>query len=212
MFVEHESKNSESDCIKAFENGNKTTAELLLPNLQSPVSVTTSFSVRGNKVSNVSLLHIAAYNGWKDIASLLVERYHCDNTIKDKNGHVPLHYAAYNGHLEVVEYFLKEMHCNPMEKNNHGSTPLHYACINNHAHVVQYLLSSVRVDPTIRDNNGYTPEDIAHHQKSTSILNLFQSFYKCKEEFPVHKYTKLILTGCNGAWQNHHISTHSSLS
>ena len=195
----HHSDRVEGDCIKAFQNGQKNSAEQLLPHVESPDSVTTAFSFRASTVSNVSLLHLAANNGWNDIAALLVTRYHCNANGTDANGNTPMHYATYNGHLEVVKYFIKELLCKPMDKNNHGSTPLHYACVNGHDHVVQYLLSTGRVDPLAKDNDGYTPEDIArNHNNSSAVLSLFQTLYQYMRDFPVHTYTKVILTGYSG--------------
>ena len=151
-----------SDCIKAFQNGQKNSAEQLLPHVDSPDSVATVFSFRASRVSNVSLFHLAAHNGWNDIAALLVTSYHCDPNGIDANGNTPMHYATYNGHLGVVKYFIKELLCKPIDKNSHGSTQLHYACINGHDHVVQYLLSTGRVDPLAKDNDGYTPLEIIY--------------------------------------------------
>ena len=110
----HHSDRVEGDCIKAFQNGQKNSAEQLLPHVESPDSVTTAFSFRASTVSNVSLLHLAANNGWNDIAALLVTRYHCNANGTDANGNTPMHYATYNGHLEVVKYFIKELLCKPM--------------------------------------------------------------------------------------------------
>ena len=76
----------------------------------------------------VSLLHLAAYWGWRNVVTALVSVYKCAANCKDEKGHIPLHYAAYNGHLEVVKYFVIELLCDPMDRNKYGKTPLHFAC------------------------------------------------------------------------------------
>ena len=64
---------------------------------------------------------------------------------------------------------------------------------------MQYLLSTGRVDPLAKSNAGITPVDRASsHKNCYDLLKLFQSFPQCKN-FPVHTYTKLILTGYSGA-------------
>ena len=55
------------------------------------------------------------------------------------------------------------------------------------------------MDPLAKNNNGRTPVDYAsRHSNSYDLLKLFQSFPQCKN-FPVHTYTKLVLTGYSGA-------------
>ena len=64
---------------------------------------------------------------------------------------------------------------------------------------MQYLLSTGRVDPLAKNNEGTTPVDEgSRHENCYDLLKLFQSFPQCKN-FPVHTYTKLILTGYSGA-------------
>ena len=72
--------------------------------------------------------------------------------------------------------------------------------IYDHTHIVQYLLSTGKVDPLAKNNNGRTPavDYASKHPNSYDLLKLFQSFPQCKN-FPVHTYTKLILTGYSGA-------------
>ena len=66
--------------------------------------------------------------------------------------------------------------------------------------IVQYLLSTGRVDPLAKNKNGKTPVDEASlHKNCYDLLKLFQSFPQFKRDFPVHTYTKLILTGYSGA-------------
>ena len=98
------------DCVNAFKSGNKQVAKKLLPSIR-PAVVRTTFESLGfpyfhvlGRVAMVSLLHLAAYWGWKDIAICLVTVHKCVANWRDDVGQIPLHYAAYNGHLEVVKY------------------------------------------------------------------------------------------------------------
>ena len=147
-----------------------------------------------------TLLHLAAHHGWLDIVIDLITKYKCDTNSKDSRGYTPLHYAASNNHLELVKYFINEQHCDLMTKNNDGETPLHISCRYGYTHIVQYLLSTGKVGPLAKNKKGKTPVDIASQRdNSYDLLKLFQSFPQCKRDFPVHTYTKLVLTGCSGA-------------
>ena len=280
-------------------------AEQLLPSIPQPATITTTFKSRlypidiELSISLVSLLHLAAYWGWRNVVTSLVSVYNCSANCKDKKGHIPLHYAASNGHLEVVKYFIVELHCDPMDRNqydatplhsacahgylniaqylireehcnpscenNDGNTPLHYACTNghlniaqylireqhcnpscesnggntplhyacsnghlniaqylireehcnpscedkygntplyyaclrDHAHIVQYLLSTGQVNPLTENKYGLTALSIA--SGNYDIIKLFEPFEECRTAFPVHTFTKLILTGDSGA-------------
>ena len=147
-----------------------------------------------------ALLHLAAHHGWVDIANDLITKYKCDTNCKDSHGRTPLHYAASNNHLEVVRHFINEQHCDPMTRDKYGDTPLHIACRYGYLYIVQYLLSTGKVDPLAKNKYGTTPVEYASRQdNSYDLLKLFQSFSQCERDFPVHTYTKHILTGYSGA-------------
>ena len=146
-----------------------------------------------------SLIHLAAVHGWMDVVIDLITKYKCDANCKSSKGITPLHYASTAGHLEVVRYFINEQHCDPMTKDDWDRTPLHYACQYNHAHIVQYLLSTGKVDPLAKDDVGKTPMYYATAKGNYDLLKLFRSFPQLKRDFPVHTYTKLVLTGYSGA-------------
>ena len=107
----------DDDHVMAFKSGNKLVAEQLLPCIPQPATITTTFkfSDRYPVVALVSLLHLAAYWGWRNLVASLVSVYKYTANCKDEEGHIPLHYAAYNGHLEVVKYFVVELHCDPLD-------------------------------------------------------------------------------------------------
>ena len=257
----------EEQYIIEFKNENKLMAEQLLPSIPQPATITTTFKSRlyHYELSLVSLLHLAAYWGWRNVVTSLVSVYNCAANCKDEKRHIPLHYAASNGHLEVVKYFIVELHCDPMDKNQYGYTPLHFACDNGHLNIAQYLIREEHCNPSCETNSGYTPlhfacdnghlniaqylireehcnpscEDnngwtplhyacndghahIVQYLLSTGrvnpltknklglpalalasdrydIIKLFEPFEECRTAFPVHTFTKLILTGDSGA-------------
>ena len=143
---------AESKCLEAFRKGNKQDAEILLPQIQQPADIRTL--TLESILWLVTLLHLAAYYGWKDIIINLITKYKCDTNFRDTDGHTPLHHAAKNGHLEVLTYLINEQHCDPMTRDNDGNTPLHIACNNGRDEIVRYLLSTGKVNP-LAENKYY---------------------------------------------------------
>ena len=174
-----EGQRQEKDYVIAFKSGNKLVAEQLLPRIPQPAAITTTFKFgsRYPLLALVSLLHLAAYWGWRNVVTALVSVYKCAANCKDKKGHIPLHYAAYNGHLGVVKYFVIELLCDPMDRNKYGSTPLHYACDNGHLNIAQYLIREEHCNPSCENNNGWTP---LHYACRHGNLNIAQ--YLIREE------------------------------
>ena len=171
----------EEQYIIAFKNGNKLMAEQLLPSIPQPATITTTFKSRLHplELSLVSLLHLAAYWGWRNVVTALVSVYNCAANCKDEMGHIPLHYAASNGHLEVVKYFIVELHCDPSDNKNQyggelndaGWTPLHYACRYGYLNIAQYLIREEHCNPSCENKYGYAP---LHYACIDGHLNIAQ--------------------------------------
>ena len=142
-------------------------------------------------------LHLACSNSHFNIVEYLICEAHCN---VDNESSKLLHSACRIGNINIAQYLISAAHCNTSCENNDGDTPLHLACRFGHTHIVQYLLSTGRVDPLAKNKYGSTPVDYASRRDNNyDILKLFQSFPQCKRDFPVHTYTKLVLTGYSGA-------------
>ena len=180
-------RNWEADCAKAFASRNKQAAELLLAHTRPPVvRVTFRFytrrkprGTRSSMVGLVSLLHLAAYWGWMDIAVLLVCVYNCDANRKDGSGSLSLHYAAFNGHLEVVRYFITEQSCDPLETDRRGLTALHNAAERGHLNIVQFLIGEAQCNPSCKDRGGSTPLHYACRNGHFNIVQYLVSEAQC---------------------------------
>ena len=142
-------------------------------------------------------LHYACINGYLNIAQYLIREEHCNPSCENNDGMTPLHYACRDGYLNIAQYLIREEHCNPSCEDNVGFTPLHFACRCDHAHVVRYLLSTGRVNPLTKNKFGYTV--LYYASIHYDIIKLFEPFEECRTAFPVHTFTKLILTGDSGA-------------
>ena len=171
----------EKACTDAFKSGNKSVSEQLLSDIQ-PALVRTQFKFVRSVATMVSLLHLAAFWGWKDIAVLLVTKFNCVANWRDHKGNLPLHYAAYNGKLDVVKYLTAKLLCNPMDRNEQGQTPLYFACSNGHLSVVQYLIDELHCYP-VCDVYG---ETMLHISCRHEHLNICQYFINEVHYNPVH--------------------------
>jgi ankyrin repeat protein len=86
-------------------------------------------------------LHLAAANGYKDMAELLLANKSEVNS-RDNAGSTPLHQAAsaQGQHSDLVEMLIaNKADVNAADK--HGLTPLHYAVLANNRDVVKSLLA-----------------------------------------------------------------------
>ena len=158
-----------SECVEAFEKGNKQDAKRLLPQIEQPADIRTNNSIENT--SPVSLLHLAVKNGWMDIIIDLIIKYKCDTNCRNSDGLTPLHYAVINNHLEVVKYFINEEHCDPMTRDYFGNSPLHYVC--RYADPVPFTISEV---PAYKNDNGDIP---LHFARSLNIAKFLISEAHC---------------------------------
>ena len=142
-------------------------------------------------------LHYACEYGHLNIAQYLIREEHYNPSCENKYGYTPLHYACRDGYLNIAQYLIREEHCNPSCEDNGGETPLHFACIHGHTQIVQYLLSTGQVNPLTKNKWGNTALSFASGKYN--IIKLFEPFEECRTAFPVHTFTKLILTGDSGA-------------
>ena len=85
-----------------------------------------------------------------------------------------------------------------MTRDESDMTPLHYACYYGNPHIAQFLLSTGKVDPMAKTKSGKTPVDYTIGV-NYDLFKLLQYYSQFKRDFPVHTYTKLVLTGYSGA-------------
>ena len=196
-----ENKNGDTPLHLACNHSKDHIAQYLLTNCKvNPLAKNRSDETpifQLSLLSRLPLLHLAGHHGWMDIIIDLITKYKCDTNCKDSDGRTPLHYAVINNHLEVVRYFINEQNCDPMTRDNDGNTPLHYACKYHHPQIAQFLLTTGKVDPLAE--NMYGESTLVYAGKHYDLLKQFKSFPQCERDFPVHTYTKLILTGYSGA-------------
>ena len=178
-------EDTESECIRSFILADHDKATQLLPSLHQPAAVRTSYTFTlsnfpFNKLCMiVSLLHLAALHGWKDVVTNLVNMYNCNCECRDNHGAAPLHYAAYSGSLPVVKYLITEQHCDPNSRGELCRTLLHYACNGGHMGTIMYLITEHSCDPTVTDDNGDMPIQMACVGGHLNVVKYLITEMKC---------------------------------
>ena len=145
-------------------------------------------------------LHRACNKGNMDIIKYLVTEHGCDPALPDKDGDMPMHFACIRGQFNVVKYLITAHSCDPAVADADCITPLHVACSHGHTTVVQLLLQDRRVDALSEDKYGRTPVYYAEISSNRyQLLKLFKPLLQSRKDYPIHSFTKVVLTGNSGA-------------
>ena len=121
-------------------------------------------------------LHIAAENGYEDVAILLAENG-ADVNITDTNGNTPLIFIIHKtGNLEITRRFL-EKGAAVNTQNRTGETALMYAAWRGHSNIVQLLLEN-RADVTLKNRQGDTALGLAESKGYLEIVQILRSATK----------------------------------
>ena len=121
-------------------------------------------------------LHIAAENGYEDVAMLLAENG-ADVNITDTNGNTPLIFIIHKtGNLEITRRLL-EKGAAVNTQNRTGETALMYAAWRGHSNIVQLLLEN-RADVTLKNRQGDTALGLAESKGYLEIVQILRSATK----------------------------------
>ena len=160
----------EKSVLKVFDKFHNSTNESseadaleLLSQLPNPAKI------RDDDEDLFTLLHHACYNGWYEVAKVLIEKYNCDPNCKLAADFIPLCQACLNGTLDLVKYLILDKGCDPNYSNSKGQVPLHNAATGGHLHVVKFLIEHCMVDVTTKDGNGWSS---LHYACKRGHLNL----------------------------------------
>jgi len=116
-----------------------------------------------------TLLHTAAYSGYKNLITFLLE-HHADINAKDNLGNTPLHRAALRWREDIVDLLLSN-NADVDATNTFGCTPLHVATEWSSKDVVNTLLARL-AHINVINNEGYTPLHIAALTNRKDIADL----------------------------------------
>ena len=154
----------EKSVLKAFDKVHNSTNESseaealeLLPQLPNPAEV------RDNDEDLFTLLHHACYNGWYEVAKVLIEKYNCDPNCRNAADSIPLRLACWSGNLGLVKYLILDKGCDPNDVNSTGQVPLHNAALGGHLDVTKFLIEHCKVEPAVKDSDVLTPLHSACH-------------------------------------------------
>ena len=145
-------------------------------------------------------IHIACLGGHLNVVKYLITEQRCDPNVKGERSRTALHYVCFNGRIDIIQYLISEQGSNPAIADDMFKTPLHMACNYGHVDVVQLLLQDRRVDVLCMDKFGKSPADYVYFSNNSyQLLKLFEPLLKSREDFPIHLFTKVVLTGNSGA-------------
>ena len=144
---------------------------------------------------------VTSFYWWPmNVVKYLVTEMKCNPKSPGHEGWTPLHYACGNGHMDIIKYLITEHGCDPAVADANLLTLLHVACIYGHMTVVQLLLQDRRVDPLSVDKFGRTPVNYAElSDDSYQFFKLFKPLLNSRKDYPIHSFTKVVLTGNSGA-------------
>ena len=147
-------------------------------------------------------LQIACRNGHLNATKHFITEQNCDPSCQGQHGWTLLHYASEGGHMNIIRYLIIEIGCDPSIVDQSGQSILHLASYHGHIHIVQWLLHSGKVDIMAKDNHQMTCVDVAGFPTTKNryeLLKLFRPFIDATMSFPLHTFSKSVLTGNSGA-------------
>ena len=117
-------------------------------------------------------LHRASSLVGEDIRVInhLIDHFHLDVNVRNRDGETPLHIAACYGRTNTVEHLVCKG-ANVSIKDRIGSTPLHSAATQGHTDTVELLLNSGAYVNS-KDDNGSTPLHDAATEGHTETVEL----------------------------------------
>ena len=118
-------------------------------------------------------LHIACKRNETSFKTLefLTKQCHCDQTIQNVNGELPLHIVCGKNSLEVVKLV---SNCDSNTQTKLGNTALHIACKRNETSfkTLEFLTKQCHCDQTIQNVNGELPLHIVCSKNSLEVVKL----------------------------------------
>ena len=149
-----------------------------------------------------------------NIVEYLIIELHCDPTVCNNVGSLPLHVACCYGHLDLAKYFIMEQKCDPTSLNDLEMTALHHACEKGHKQIVQCIIANRNCNnlfDSVTQSSFYLTKGINFESgqmssisrlfcaREFSVKELFYIHTDIMKEFPIHSYNKVILTGNSAA-------------
>ena len=184
------------EIVHVFRNNTKDAWALdAISKLTKPASdIKTAFPIGGKILAeNVSLLHLAAYNGWSDVfdklATEMVEKYEiAHEPCFDSEGRNSLHYAASNGQLEMVKVLKEKFKYNILRESNNGSSTLHFSSLFGHLNIIQYLreMGFPGYEPT--NSEGHTPLHLACKNGHLNVAEFLITELNCRKTCRDNRY------------------------
>ena len=149
------------ECIKVFKRKELSSVKQSLTLVHNPSAIKVTYKPEWDDYfvnpRHVTLLHLAAENGWCKICDDLIRLYNFDPEVTDDQGvYTPLHYAIGGKTLDVVYLLLEKHKCDPHCLKSPVS-PMHLACKIGKMSIVDHLLTVRNCNPNLYDHLHNTP-------------------------------------------------------
>jgi len=117
-------------------------------------------------------LAIAAFDGYKEIAALLLEKG-ADPNVYDEMGVAPILGAARTNRADIIQLLIDNKADINIKKKETNETALHYAAEYNSGDAAMILIDN-GADKTLKTSSGKTAMDIAIDKNSNKVIDLLK--------------------------------------
>ena len=107
----------------------------------------------------LTLLHIAALCGHKEVINMLISIFNCPIDCKTEAAETPLHVACVNGHTKIVKLLVLEHSADLNVRNFQNDSLFHLAARFGHTNVIKILISDYNCNP---HEKGFEGKIIIH--------------------------------------------------
>ena len=120
----------------------------------------------------LTLLHIAALCGHKEVINMLISIFNCPIDCKTEAAETPLHVACVNGHTKIVKLLVIEHSADLNARNFQNDSPLHLAARFGHTNVIKILISDYNCNP---HEKGFQGRIILHEACTNGYVELAET-------------------------------------
>jgi tetratricopeptide (TPR) repeat protein len=139
------------------------------------VFITSGIDVNVQTASGMTILHIAASNGFSDLVKQVVSVSPELLNHKTNFQKTALHFAVAKGHVEVVNYLLGLPNIKADTQNEKGFSALHYAVVNNYLPIVKMLVEHGVNTGLLTSRYQYTALNLSIERNYLDIVQYLKS-------------------------------------
>ena len=120
----------------------------------------------------LTLLHIAALCGHKEVINMLISIFNCPIDCKTEAAKTPLHVACVNGHTKIVKLLVLEHSADLNARNLQNDSPFHLAARFGHTNLIKILIRDYNCNP---HEKGFKGRIILHEACLNGYVELAET-------------------------------------